>query len=233
MTERAIFRNGRLDVRPAKLPPKEPGPTGLQKIALDSQRDGLIYVPSGYSEHHPAPLALMLHGAGGNAEQGLHLLQPLADANNIIIVAPDSRSSSWDIISFDRFGPDVVFINQALAKTFDHYVIDATHLAIGGFSDGASYALSLGLINGFLFTHIMAFSPGFSFAPETSGKPDIFISHGIKDDVLPINACSRRLVPKLQQQGYDVAYYEFEGRHTIPADISKKAVKWFLSAPKQ
>lgn len=229
MSKRELFRNGRIVAPPAKLPPKEPGPTGLHKLKLDSQRDGLLYVPAGYSEHHPAPVALMLHGAGGNAEQGMHLLQAYADNAHIIIVAPDSRSSSWDIISFDRFGPDVVFINQALAQTFDQYVIDPAHIAIGGFSDGASYALSLGLINGFLFTHIIAFSPGFSFAPETSGKPQIFISHGTKDEVLPINSCSRRLVPKLQQQGYKVTYDEFEGPHTIPAYISERAVKWFLA----
>lgn len=34
-----------------------------------------------------------------------------------------------------------------------------------GFSDGASYALSLGLPNGNLFSHIVAFSPGFMRAP--------------------------------------------------------------------
>jgi len=30
-----------------------------------------------------------------------------------------------------------------------------------GFSDGASYALSVGITNGDLFTHVIAFSPGF------------------------------------------------------------------------
>jgi predicted esterase len=35
-------------------------------------------------------------------------------------------------------------------------------LAVSGFSDGASYALSIGPANGDLFTHVMAFSPGFA-----------------------------------------------------------------------
>lgn len=44
--------------------------------------------------------------------------------------------------------------------------IDPAHVAIGGFSDGASCALSLGLVNGDLFTHVMAFSPGLVVADE-------------------------------------------------------------------
>ncbi|WP_242920657.1 alpha/beta hydrolase [Pontibacter liquoris] len=92
-------------------------------------------------------------------------------------------------------------MDQALAYTFDNYAVDPTRVAIGGFSDGASYAFSLGLTNGDLFTHIIAFSPGFAFTHETKGSPAIFISHGLHDTVLPINACSRRIVPQLQQQG--------------------------------
>jgi phospholipase/carboxylesterase len=34
-------------------------------------------------------------------------------------------------------------------------------VALGGFSDGASYALSLDLTNGDLFASLIAFSPGF------------------------------------------------------------------------
>ena len=226
---RDAFRKGRLGVKPASLPPGQYGPTGLQPLQLEGDRDGWVYVPAAYSEHRPAPLALMLHGAGGEAGHGLHLLQHMADSHNIILVAPASRGSSWDIINLDRFGPDVVFIHQALAKTFEQYAIDAAHMAIGGFSDGASYALSLGLINGDLFTHIIAFSPGFFYAPETTGKPKVFVSHGTEDEVLPINPCSRRIVPRLQQQGYEVTYEEFEGPHTIPAAISKKAVEWFVA----
>ncbi|MEJ7682242.1 MAG: hypothetical protein WKG06_31210 [Segetibacter sp.] len=60
------------------------------------------------------------------------------------------------------------------------------------------------------------------------GKPQVFISHGTFDDVLPIGSCSRRVVPKLQKQGYDIIYHEFDGPHIIPSHISLEAVKWFL-----
>jgi predicted esterase len=172
------------------------------------------------------PLALLFHGAGGVAEYGLSLLQGLADKANLLLLAPASRGPTWDIIQHD-YGPDVAHIDQALEHVFTRYAVDPTHLAIGGFSDGASYALSLGLTNGDLFTHIMAFSPGFMAPARRGGKPRIFISHGTRDDVLPIDACSRQIVPQLRRSGYDVRYREFDGPHTVPPAITQEAKSRF------
>ena len=58
---------------------------------------------------------------------------------------------------------------------------------------GASYALSVGLTNGDLFSDILAFSPGFMAPAVRHGAPNIFISHGTQDTVLPIDRCSRRI----------------------------------------
>jgi predicted esterase len=170
----------------------------------------------------------MLHGAGAPAEQGLSLLRQYADDYNTMIIAPASRLYSWDIIASERFGADVIFIDQALAQVLRNYAVDPAHVAIGGFSDGASYALCLGLTNGDLFTHIIAFSPGFVYTLEKNGKPSVFISHGVDDRVLPIDPCGRRIVPQLQRQGLEVNYTEFEGGHEIPEHVSRSGVEWFI-----
>jgi hypothetical protein len=72
----------------------------------------------------------------------------------------------------------------------------------GGLSDGASYALSLGLLNGDLFTHVIAFSPGFVAKGTRRGNPQVFVSHGLRDQVLPIDRCSRRIVRDLRGDDY-------------------------------
>jgi predicted esterase len=72
----------------------------------------------------------------------------------------DSRGQTWDGIR-GGFGPDVDFLDGALEKVFGMVAVDPNRLALGGFSDGATYALSLGLVNGDLFPRIVAFSPGF------------------------------------------------------------------------
>jgi phospholipase/carboxylesterase len=128
-----------------------------------------------------------------------------------------------------RYGPNLALIDRALEQTFSRYAVAPERVAIGGFSDGASYALSIGVTNGELFSHILAFSPGFAAPVETHGSPRIFVSHGVGDRVLPIDACSRRLVPALQKAGYDVDYREFDGGHTMPLDVIVPAIERFLS----
>jgi phospholipase/carboxylesterase len=171
----------------------------------------------------------MLHGAGGDGRNGLNPLLPLADQAGLILLAPDSRLQTWDVL-YGEYGPDVEFIDRALAQTFDRYAVDPARVAVEGFSDGASYAISIGITNGDLFTHVIAFSPGFMAPAAQDGRPRLYISHGKRDTVLPVDVCSRRLVPKLQRAGYDVLYREFDGPHTVPPEIAQEAVSWFVSA---
>jgi phospholipase/carboxylesterase len=206
----------------------EPG-YGLQSLGLGTGREGRLYVPASYRPDRPAPLAVLLHGASGKADQGVQLLQPLADLAGMIIVAPQSHQYTWDVLA-SRYGPDVASLDQALAQVFARYAVDLARLAVGGFSDGASYALSLGLINGDLFTHVIAFSPGFMAPTRLAGAPRIFISHGTHDTVLPIDRCSRRIVPQLERAGYALTYREFDGGHTVPPEIAHAAIEWFAPA---
>jgi phospholipase/carboxylesterase len=218
--------DGRLTARPGT--PVHPAAPGVHRLGLDTRRDALLYVPPSAAEG-PAPLAVMLHGAGGNGHNALGIVQALADEVGMLVLAPDSRGRTWDII-LSAFGPDVAYLNEALEAVFDRCMVDAGRVAVGGFSDGASYALSLGIANGDLFSHVLAFSPGFMMPPEQRGAPAIYVSHGTEDGVLPIDACSRRLVPRLQAAGYDVRYREFEGPHTVPYDVAREAVEWFVKS---
>jgi predicted esterase len=83
-----------------------------------------------------------------------------AEEAGVAVLAPDSRDGTWDGIR-GQYGRDIVFLNRALERVFATVAVDAARIAVGGFSDGASYALSLGLINGDLFRRVVAFSPGF------------------------------------------------------------------------
>ena len=216
---------GRLTARPASSTKLQSAATGLIPLRLEDAPSVLLYIPSNYSTANPPSLVLMLHGAGGNARGGLTLFLPVADTANIMLLAPSSQGRTWDAI-MNTYGRDVHSIDKALTHVFNNYAVDTSHLAVGGFSDGASYGLSLGLANGDLFTHIIAFSPGFIPQSSRHGKPRIFISHGTQDNVLPIDRCSRRIVPQLQREHYDVSYHEFDGPHTIPVDIVREAWTW-------
>ncbi|MEN3291371.1 MAG: phospholipase/carboxylesterase [Burkholderiales bacterium] len=224
-----MLYEARLHGRPTEV--KEAAPTGLQPLRWGSKRDSYLYVPPRYNVREPAPLALMLHGSGGHAHQGIELLLHLADDAGLILVAPASTGHTWDIIIDQAYGPDVALVDQCLAYACDHYAVDPAHVAIGGFSDGASYGLSLGIANGDIFTHMIAFSPGFIAPAVQRGKPRVFISHGTDDPVLPVDACSRRIVAQLRSADYDVEYLEVNGGHEIPPTVAQASVDWFLATP--
>lgn len=217
---------GRLIARPHP-PTAPPSGAGLHELPVADGRTALLYVPPGYRPDRPAPLIVLLHGAGGDARGGIDPLLPLADSAGVLLLAPASSAATWDVI-VGSFGPDVSAIDRALAHVFDHYSIDPARLGIGGFSDGASYALSVGLTNGDLFTHVLAFSPGFAAPGNPVGRPAIYISHGAADRVLPIDRTSRRLHPRLDAAGYEVLYEEFPDGHVVPSDHARRALSWFL-----
>ncbi len=192
---------------------------------------GYLYVPAGYGAERPASLVLLLHGAGEDARDGLALLRGQADGAGLILLALSSRGPTWDLIlGRGRYGRDVAAIDEALTQTFSSYAVDPDRVAVGGYSDGASYAISLGISNGDLFGHVLAFSPGFMAPAGRVSSPRFFVSHGTRDRWLPIDRTSRRLVPELEGAGYEVRYREFDGPHVVPPGIAQEAVDW-LTAP--
>jgi len=216
--------DGRLTARPRTgvTTTLKSGPLGLNA----SGRDGVIQMPS-VTPTGKMPLLIFLHGATQNGARMLQRIGPAADQLGIAVVAPDSRNGTWDGIR-NEFDEDVVFLNRSLEFVFEKLDVDPARLAIGGFSDGASYGLSLGLVNGDLFPRVVACSPGFIIQAPANGKPRLFFSHGQSDQVLPIDQCSRVMVPRLRSMGYDVTFREFDGRHELPPDIAIEALKWML-----
>ncbi len=214
---------GRLAFRP----PSAPAAAARRRGRFDLDVAGAVklaavYVPPD-ADREDLRLVVMLHGAGGRAGSALDILRDEADAGNLLLVAPQSTGRTWDVLT-GGFGPDVRTIDRLLHRLAASYRVRG--YTVGGFSDGASYALSLGLVNGDVFDTVIAFSPGFTASTTEHGRPRLFISHGTQDRVLPIDRCSRRIVPAVQQAGYDVTYREFPGGHAVPWQVQQAAVDW-------
>lgn len=217
--------SGRLLARP-RTPTTLAG-AGLQSLGMGGGRDGQLFVPQNHVVTEQLPLLILLHGAGQSSGLWFGSYANRGETNRIVMMAPDSRDRTWDI-ALGGFGADVAFIDQALNRVFDRCSIDPNRIFVAGFSDGASYALSLGLTNGDLFRKIVAYSPGFFRNPDPHGNPPIFISHGNNDPILPIGQTSRIIVPMLTEAGYSVKLTEFAGGHEVPPAISDAAINWLL-----
>ncbi len=214
---------GRLEARP-QAPVQGKAPIGLQ--TLDGRPpDGYLYAPPSYRERQPASFVLALHGAGGRGLAALERLQPYADDAGAIILAPISRGRTWDYI-LGGYGEDVDLIDRLLGFAFRRYRVDPARVGVEGFSDGASYALSLGLTNGDLFRHVVAFSPGTMDTDNPQGSPSFFITHGRDDPILPIDDTSRKIVPDLRERGYPVTFRPFAGKHEVPDELVGRAMSW-------
>lgn len=200
---------------------------GRTDLGLNAGRDGFLYVPESYDPALAAPLLVLLHGAGGNSQAWVNY-QARAEATGMVLLAVDSRAQTWDMI-LGYLGEDNEFIDLALAHAFARCNINPARIALVGFSDGATYALALGRANGDLFSHLIAYSPGYlAEIGPTVGKGPIFISHGTTDVVLPISDTRTIIVPYLQNYGHAVVFQEFDGGHAVPAEISDAAMQWFL-----
>src|SRR5262249_47521612 len=134
---------GRLTARPRSAAETSlaSGPLGLG----DGRRDGVIQIPTAPAAGK-LPLLLFLHGATQSGAGLLRRIGPAADRAGVAVLLPDSRGTTWDAIT-DDFGDDVTFLNRVLDFVFARLNVDPARVAIGGFSDGASYGLSLGLAN--------------------------------------------------------------------------------------
>lgn len=218
----------RLSARP-RTPNTQVTPGQLIPLNLPDPYGSGLYVPTSYQSTVPIPFLLALHGAGGSATGQLALMRPLAEQYGFALLAVSSRNSTWDAIN-GSFGPDIDYLDQALAFAFQRCNVDPTRLGVEGFSDGASYTLALAVVNGDLFRRAIAFSPGFipSFDDAPNGDPEFFFSHGRQDTVLPIDCGTRRLASLLQADDYRVSVNEFDGVHEVPAEIADRAAQWLV-----
>lgn len=221
----------RVDARPGR--PSIAAEPGAQPLDLGiafyrgMRRDGTLFIPRAATSGHAVPLLVLLHGGGGRADD-FRFTFDLGDEFGVAILLLDSRHNTWDGVD-SPFGPDVRFIDEALGHTFARVAIDPARIALGGLSDGGMYALSVGVANGDLFTHLVAVSPGYMNPPGPPvGKPRILLAHGRRDTVYSVGTSRDRLLPRLREAGYDVTYLEFDGPHFITPEAARAALKWLL-----
>lgn len=216
-------------------PQAEPQPQfkyGETRLGIsDDDRDGTFYVPKSYQAGVPMPVLMWLHGLAGSSDSARGLF-PLADEFGVIIIAPESRRLTWGQ-SIPGFDDDVHYLGPAYRHVAGILDFDTDHVALGGASDGAGYALSMGLAYGNAFNHVIVMSGGLMVPFRKQGKPRIFLAHGINDRQMPIDLTARKYVPQLKAEGYDVTYHEYDGGHRLPSAEIREAFKWFVPPKSQ
>lgn len=211
----------RLQIRARK--PSRSVSVGTTEI-VSGERRAILRVPPTYRADEALPLVIAFHGGGGSATDWVQY-PTRTDAARMIFLAPESKLLTWDRLVLG-FGEDVAFTNIAIAETLDRCNVDVNRVALMGFSEGATYALGLGLANGDRVRSVVAHSPGMYIDVSRHGAPAFFISHGADDPIFPSGESSGFINTVLKTLGYSVEFAEFAGGHEMPAAIQDRAVAW-------
>ena len=208
--------------------------------ALMTLRQGVTPLGDGAFAYRPAtlpagprPLIVLLRGALGTARDPINNFRKLADTNGWLLLAPEAADGTWRVRQGRNgaadFGRDPPSIDAALSRMFAKAPIDPKRVVLLGFSDGASYALSLGTANPRLFRGIVALSPGYTAVPRrVDPSQRIFIAHGTDDQILPAANVRNAILPDLEAAGLKPRMRWFKGGHTIDRAAIEEALSHAL-----
>jgi predicted esterase len=222
----------RLDVRyKPREQREEASPSGEVRVEQGGGR-ALLLVPKTLEEGRLYPLITVLHGAGRQDEMLAKTFASEPDARDALFLIPRSQHPSWDLI-VGQGRPDMEFLEFAYDLIYRRYPVDPDCQAILGYSDGASYGLSLGLSNPQIFSAVMGWAAGFKLIeepPAGSPKPRILLEYGSHDQLFPFEQIALPMRADLERQGYEVGFMvDKGGRHWPRGDFHSDALDWFFT----
>jgi len=199
----------------------------------NGRTQGFLLAPETIDPERTYPLVTVLHGAGRQDELLVRAYREEPARRQALFFIPRSTSPTWDLlIGDDR--PDLDFLEHAYAEIYRRVPVDHTRQALIGYSDGASYALAIGLSNPRLFAAIMGWAAGFvvfdpSGAAPTDPRPRILLEHGTDDPVFPFEQIALRNCAILRRLGYEVELrIDSGGVHWPSRAFQPAALDWFF-----
>ena len=185
MTDSLRLRVGYKPVEPRD----EESPTGFVKLE-QGEASAILLTPNEIDPDRRYPLFTVLHGAGRQDEMLAKAYRDEPEKRQAFFLIPRSIMPTWDLIaSAERF--DLDFLEYALDLIYRRYPVDPLQQVLMGYSDGASYALSVGLCNSTMFSALMVWAAGFVVLdPPTSElfregipepRPRIYLEYGTHD----------------------------------------------------
>jgi predicted esterase len=219
---------------PVERMPVSPLTPNGRLVALPD--DAVAYVPKSAGAN--PPLLVLLHGAGRQRLTMIQHFEPEADARGLVLLAPTSRGPTWDAVAIGERMPspdsplahtvarrfsvsrDEKRVDAAVANLAKLVPTDRARTVLAGFSDGATFALAMGMSRYEPFAAVIAWSPGIALETEQPARGRrVFVSHGRQDPLLAYQTTCRDIVPLLQAEGASVTFLPFNGVHDAPKPV--------------
>lgn len=191
-----------------------------------------LYVPEAWDGQASMPLVVALHGGSGHGRDFLWSWLREARGRNVLVLSPTAQDRTWSIMG----GADVDAdrLRETIESVGTRYPVDRARVLLTGMSDGATYALLLGLRSGPPFTHLapacgvlhpLLFAGGLDRAQDFP----IYLIHGALDWMFPVYT-ARMGRDALLSAGARLVYREIEDlSHTYPRDENPRILEWLVS----
>ena len=165
-----------------------------------------------------------------------------ADRCGCLLLSVQSAGATWDTVGLvsaasrngramrdQLFGDDTGRVEQVLSIALRAADSDRRAVILAGFSDGASYALSLGLANPAIVLGVIAFAPGFHLEPAAiNPKQRLFIAHSPTDKILSFERTRDDTVASLKKAGFDLSFRTFDGGHRVDRALLSEGIDYIL-----
>jgi predicted peptidase len=216
-------------------PRDEASPTGFVTVERGASR-AVLLTPDEIDPDRRYPLVTVLHGAGRQDELLVRACRGEPERRQALFLVPRSVQPTWDLIAGDGRA-DLDFLEWAYDLIYRRYPVDPARQALLGYSDGASYALAVGLSNPQIFRAVMGWAAGFAAIDDTHLRPDdrkpaILLEYGTHDELFPFERIALPMRAELERLGYEVEFRVDEGgRHWPSGTFQAEALDWFFSEP--
>jgi phospholipase/carboxylesterase len=218
-------------------PRDEESPTGFVKLE-QGPGSAILLTPDEIDPDRLYPLFTILHGAGRHDEALAKAYRNEAERRQALFLIPRSVEPTWDLIASEG-RLDLDFLEYAYDLIYRRYPVDALQQTLVGYSDGASYALSVGLCNCSMFSALIGWAAGFLVVdPPTAERfregvpeprPRIYLEHGTHDQLFDFQKVAIPMRDQLQKSGFDVTFSVDEGgRHMPSGSFHQEALDWYF-----
>jgi len=194
------------------------------------------------------PLMILMHGVGSNEQDMFAFAEHLADnflilsARGPLTVGPNSfawfqvdLTTGVSVINYDQAEKSRKIIIQFIESLKTRYSFDEKKIYLGGFSQGGIMSYSVGLTRPDLIKGIVVMSGRLLkevrpliASMEKVASLEVFISHGISDNVLNIEY-AREAYAYLKTLGLVPSYKEYEAKHTLSNEMFQDLIHWLKS----
>ena len=201
----------------------------------------IFYIVQKSNQEEKSPLIVLLHGYGSNEKDLFSFKEYLPkDATVVSFRAPlklfedmyawyqiyfENNVKSFDEKSAQLSNNLIVDKIKEIAKL---YKCDYKRITLIGFSQGAILGFAVALMSNNLIKNLVALS---GYVEEkiidfrSISSPNIYISHGINDDVIP-HLDSKKTLQILNKSKIKYDYYKFNQGHGVNMDNLNSFLKW-------